>query len=240
MSASATAGRTCSSNTALTQIIPAGANGNVALTGELDLTPAASVSLALGFGSSAGRGGTAGARRAVATASMLRERDYVAGWQAVQSDVRPPDARRAAIAAIASARRCCGRTRRKSFAGGMIASLSIPWGIAKGDDDLGGYHLVWPRDLVESAGGAARRGRRATTRASRSTICMATQEADGHWPQNMWLDGEPYWNGIQMDETALPILLADPLRRERPAATALDALADGARGGRASSCATAR
>jgi glucoamylase len=37
------------------------------------------------------------------------------------------------------------------FPGGIIASLSIPWGAAKGDDDLGGYHLVWPRDLVEAA-----------------------------------------------------------------------------------------
>jgi hypothetical protein len=39
------------------------------------------------------------------------------------------------------------------YAGGLIASFSIPWGMAKGDDDLGGYHLVWPRDLVEAAGG---------------------------------------------------------------------------------------
>lgn len=26
-------------------------------------------------------------------------------------------------------------------------------GETKGDEDLGGYHLVWPRDLVEAAGG---------------------------------------------------------------------------------------
>ncbi len=36
-----------------------------------------------------------------------------------------------------------------------------------------------------------------------------TQEADGRWPQNMWLDGRPYWNGLQMDEAAFPILLVD-------------------------------
>ena len=35
----------------------------------------------------------------------------------------------------------------------MIASLSIPWGEAKGDEDLGGYHLVWTRDMVSSASG---------------------------------------------------------------------------------------
>ena len=43
----------------------------------------------------------------------------------------------------------------------------------------------------------------------------STQHTDGHWPQNMWLDGSPYWDGIQMDETALPILLVSlALRRE--------------------------
>jgi glucoamylase len=31
----------------------------------------------------------------------------------------------------------------------------------------------------------------------------------------MWLDGSPYWNGIQMDETALPILLVDLAHREK-------------------------
>jgi glucoamylase len=31
----------------------------------------------------------------------------------------------------------------------------------------------------------------------------------------MWLDGSPYWDGIQMDETALPILLVDLARREK-------------------------
>jgi glucoamylase len=43
---------------------------------------------------------------------------------------------------------------------------------------------------------------------------MVTQEGDGHWMQNMWLDGEPYWNGVQMDQTALPIMLVDLVNRE--------------------------
>src|SRR5215204_7097917 len=30
----------------------------------------------------------------------------------------------------------------------------------------------------------------------------------------MWVTGMPWWNGIQLDEAALPILLADMLRRE--------------------------
>ena len=31
----------------------------------------------------------------------------------------------------------------------------------------------------------------------------------------MWLDGNPYWGGIQMDETAFPILLVDLAAREQ-------------------------
>ena len=34
------------------------------------------------------------------------------------------------------------------------------WGFNKGDEDLGGYHLVWPRDLVETAGGLSPRAQR--------------------------------------------------------------------------------
>ncbi len=45
----------------------------------------------------------------------------------------------------------------KTYPGAMVASLSVPWGNTH--DDIGGYHLVWPRDLVESAGGAAGVGR---------------------------------------------------------------------------------
>ena len=39
----------------------------------------------------------------------------------------------------------------KTYSGAFIASASIPWGNAKSDDDLGGYHLVWTRDMVQSA-----------------------------------------------------------------------------------------
>ena len=101
----------------------------------------------------------------------------------------------------------------KDFLGGVIASLSIPWGFNKGDEDLGGYHLIWPRDLVETAGGFLAAG--AEPDALRVLHYLrVTQEADGHWAQNLWLDGRPYWGGVQMDETAFPILLWDLLRRE--------------------------
>ncbi|MCA9266033.1 MAG: hypothetical protein KDA60_19370 [Planctomycetales bacterium] len=100
----------------------------------------------------------------------------------------------------------------KRFPGGIIASLSIPWGFNKGDEDLGGYHLAWPRDLCESAGGLLAAGALEDARRVLNYL-KSTQEADGHWSQNMWLDGRPYWSGVQMDETAFPILLVDLARR---------------------------
>src|SRR6185437_3815604 len=100
----------------------------------------------------------------------------------------------------------------KRFPGGMIASMSIPWGASKGDRDVTGYHVVWPRDLVQSAGGLLAAGDSEGARRTRSYL-MSTQDLDGHWPQNMWLDGTPAWNGIQMDGTGFVILLADLLRR---------------------------
>jgi len=101
----------------------------------------------------------------------------------------------------------------KRAIGALTASLSVPWGQTKGDHELGGYHLVWPRDLVESAGALAAAGHCNLARPTMRYL-FSTQEADGRWPQNMWLDGRPYWTGIQLDETAFPILFAELLHRE--------------------------
>ncbi|HET7841043.1 MAG TPA: glycoside hydrolase family 15 protein [Terriglobia bacterium] len=95
----------------------------------------------------------------------------------------------------------------KTYAGALIASASIPWGEAKGDEDLGGYHLVWTRDMVNSATGLLACGD--TTTARRALVYLAcTQRPDGGFPQNFWIDGKPYWNGIQLDEVAFPVMLA--------------------------------
>src|SRR6185437_11440282 len=95
----------------------------------------------------------------------------------------------------------------KTYAGAFIASASIPWGYAKGDDDLGGYHLVWTRDMVQSATALLACGRVNTAR--RALVYLAcTQKPDGGFAQNFWVNGTPYWTGIQLDEVAFPIMLA--------------------------------
>ena len=95
----------------------------------------------------------------------------------------------------------------KSFAGALIASLAIPWGEAKSDNDQGGYHLVWTRDLVNSATALLAAGDIATP--LRALIYLAVaQQSDGGFPQNFWVNGNAYWSGIQLDEVAFPIMLA--------------------------------
>jgi glucoamylase len=101
----------------------------------------------------------------------------------------------------------------KRFRGGFVASLSVPWGFARGDKDIGGYHVVWPRDMIEIAMGKLASGDAYSARSALFYLAC-TQNADGGWSQNMWLDGTPHWEGIQMDAIALPMLLADKMRRE--------------------------
>lgn len=198
----------------MTRIYDRAEDGNVALTGEIDLRAAGGqFVLALGFGSNAAEAGF----RAHASLQngIDRARDaYIKGWQDWQATVQPlddaedgeRDLYRASVAVL--------RTHEaKRFPGGIIASLSIPWGFARSDDDLGGYHLVWPRDLVEAAGGLAAVGANADVLRVLHYL-QTTQEADGCWPQNMWLDGRAYWAGLQMDETAFPILLVNLACRE--------------------------
>ena len=95
----------------------------------------------------------------------------------------------------------------KSYPGAIIASLSIPWGQANGDEDMGGYHLVWTRDMVNSAMALLTAG--VTETPLRALIYLATiQQEDGGFPQNSWIDGRRYWGCIQLDEVAFPIMLA--------------------------------
>jgi glucoamylase len=189
-------------------------NGNIALTGEIDiLSEKGEFTLALAFGRNAAEAGN----RALASLSDGFEHakiDYLHEWQTWQQRLlsltrngRNPDLYHISTAVM--------RTHEaKDFPGGFIASLSVPWGFSKSDDDLGGYHLAWPRDLVETAAGLLAAGAHEDARRVLHYL-QSTQEPDGHWPQNMWLDGTPYWGGIQMDETALPVMLVDLARREK-------------------------
>ena len=202
-----------SENFRLTSNYSRAENGNVALTGEIDLAASkGEFLLALGFGRNCWEAGQQVLSSLLEDCQAIREH-YVRHWRSwhegllgLDEPLREVDLYRSSMAVLRS-------HESKDFLGGIIASLSVPWGFNKGDEDLGGYHLVWPRDLVETAGALVAGG--AFEDAFRVMRYLeATQEADGHWAQNLWLDGRPYWAGLQMDETAFPILLLDLLRRE--------------------------
>ena len=95
----------------------------------------------------------------------------------------------------------------KKYNGALIASLSIPWGEANTRDDEGGYHLVWPRDMSQSATALVAAGESDVP--LRSLIFLdAVQHANGRWSQNFYITGQPHWPGLQLDEYSFPILLA--------------------------------
>ena len=192
----------------LSQTYARAENGNVAVTGEIDLESSdGAFVMALGFGPTAMEAGQH------ALISLLEDFDgtraeYVRAWKAWHAQLKSGIAPKAQTSLYHTSAAVLRTHESKRVEGGIIASLSIPWGFSKPDDDLGGYHLVWPRDLVETAGGLIAIGAHEQVRRVLRYL-QVTQEPDGHWSQNMWLDGTPYWAGIQMDETALPILLVD-------------------------------
>ncbi len=174
--------------------------GNVAVAAEIAVPPTGEFTIAIAFGESEAEAGIR-AHAALGADPDDTKSLFIRQWQTWQAGCHdaPPGG------LVATSRTVLRVHESVSFPGATIASLSIPWGSSKGDDDLGGYHLVWPRDMVETLGGLIASGAHEDV-ARGLEYLRTTQEVDGHWPQNMWLDGTPYWSGVQMDETALPIL----------------------------------
>ncbi len=183
-------------------------DGNIALTGEIDLNTNREfvLSIALGEGHHAALTMALGS---LTTAFDWNLQRFIEQWHRVRtpSDLKP-------------AARDCGRLLEishnvilahedKQFMGAFIASASIPWGQYMSDEDLGGYHLVWTRDMVQSATALLSAGKERVGTARRALVYLAcTQKPDGSFAQNFWIDGKPYWTGIQLDEVAFPIILA--------------------------------
>ena len=164
-------------------------NGNVAVTGEIDLVSCdGTFVMALGFGPTAMEAGQHALITLLEDFDETHRPSTSGAWQAWHArlvDGVPPKQRTRLYQISAAVLRT---HESKRVEGGIIASLSIPWGFSKPDDDLGGYHLVWPRDLVEIAGGFIAIGAHEHVRRVLRYL-QVTQEPDGHWSQNMWLDG---------------------------------------------------
>jgi len=185
--------------------------GNVALCGEVSRQ----CRLALGLATSKEAAATLAKAALAQPFEPLVEQQTEAWrrWHARRESQRRPPALPAPLAELFRTSAMVLKSHRdKTFVGAMVASLSVPWG--NQGEERGGYHLVWPRDLVESATALLALG---NTEEALNVLryLIATQNLDGHWHQNQWLGGKPYWPGIQLDETAFPVLLAAALHEYR-------------------------
>jgi glucoamylase len=195
-------------NGALTWSYETAGPGNVALIGELPRR----ATLALGFGSSA-ESATTLARTALTQPFALAWEQQLTAWTRWHAACAPEEALTGDLpdecaSQIQLSTMVLRVHQDKTYPGAMVASLSVPWGNTR--EEREGYHLVWPRDLCESAGALLAVGALREARDALSYLA-ATQTADGHWNQNQWLGGTGHWLGVQLDETAFPVLLATTL-----------------------------
>lgn len=180
--------------------------GNVAGMGELDLSAKKEFTVALAFGD--------GSPAAIATLMQSltvpfaqHQERFTAQWRRVTERENLDRFTSDGGKLYRTSHKLLLAHEDKTYAGALIASASIPWGDRKGDEDLGGYHLVWTRDAVQSATALLAIGHTETPR--RALVYLAClQPPDGSFPQNFWIDGTPYWLGIQLDEVAFPVMLA--------------------------------
>jgi glucoamylase len=188
-------------------------DGNVAVTGQLDLSAGTDFTVALAFGDTRHRAITT-LFQSLATPFALNLARFQEEWGRTARRFAPggaPGDRDSARLYQRSVNLLLAH-EDKSYPGAMIAALSIPWGASKGDEELGGYHLVWTRDLVQAATALLAAGDVATP--LRVLVYLAvSQRQDGGFYQNFWIDGRPHWSGVQLDEVSFPIVLAWRLRK---------------------------
>ncbi|ATC25287.1 glucan 1,4-alpha-glucosidase [Caulobacter vibrioides] len=104
----------------------------------------------------------------------------------------------------------------RTYAGALIASLSNPWGdTVDATKSSTGYKAVWPRDFYQCAMALAALGDKETPLAAfhyLPTVQVGPKtpgnKGDGGWfLQKSHVDGTPEWVGVQLDQTAMPIML---------------------------------
>ncbi|MBI4502068.1 MAG: glucan 1,4-alpha-glucosidase [Gemmatimonadetes bacterium] len=187
--------------------------GNVALTGELDLRGGAEFTLGLALGHGLQHALSA-LFQALGMPYESRRKRFIEQWDRPCRNILPLEKVSGDGGNLYHGSYSLLMSHEdKTFAGAFIASLSIPWGEARGDEDMGGYHLVWTRDMVNTVTGLLAAGNTSTP--LRALVYLAvSQQSDGGFPQNFWLNGEPYWRGIQLDQVSFPILLAWRLKQQ--------------------------
>lgn len=191
--------------------------GNVVQTGKLPvngLEGKQSATLVLGFGETEGEARDA-AEGSLQTGFDLVAQTYAGGWHNWLGSLppTPPSAERwmptyqASLMVLAA-------SEDKLHRGAFIASPTMPWVWGQGlEKPSGAYHLVWSRDLYQIATALLAAGDRDAAGRALDHLFTVQQKPDGSFPQNATVEGTPHWTNLQLDEVALPIVLAWQLGR---------------------------
>jgi glucoamylase len=186
------------------------ADGNVVQVGRV--RAGQPFTIALGFGA-AEEDALANARASLVKGFARVRAAYERGWHEYLASLRRVEAkyqRQFDMAAM-----ILRAHEDKTYRGANIASLSVPWGggATANEPNVGGYHLVWSRDLYQVATALHALGDKAGADRALNYLFKVQQKADGSFPQNSWLDGRPFWGSLQLDEVAFPLILAYTLGR---------------------------
>ena len=181
-------------------------NGNIAVMGEIDVARNREFTIAIAFGDGH-HAALSGLMQTLATPYADHLARCITQWHRAKAPNELAKVSTDGGNLMRISHRIVLTHEDKTYTGAFIASASVPWGASKSDDDLGGYHLVWTRDMVQSASALLACGRIDNAR-SALVYLACTQRPDGSFAQNFWVDGTPYWTGIQLDEVAFPIILA--------------------------------
>ncbi|HEY6802050.1 MAG TPA: glycoside hydrolase family 15 protein [Pyrinomonadaceae bacterium] len=188
-------------------------DGNVVQVGRLPLSPNNhSFTLALGLGNSSNEAEISAAG-SLAKGFAEARREYERGWISYTAGLPRTSAKHQRQLNVAAM--VLKASEDKTYRGAFISSPSIPWGGGPNanEPNTSGYHAVWARDLYQVATAFLALGDRTTANRALDYVFNVQQRADGSVPQNSWVNGRPIGGGSQLDEVALPIVLAYQLRR---------------------------
>jgi glucoamylase len=175
------------------------------------------VTLALGFGRSQAQSVSV-AKASAAQPFVLTAAKYLLGWAAYDAGLKRPGGQASLARSYYLSANVLKASEDKTYPGAIVASLASPWGqsvqagvTASGEPSyFGSYREVFARDLYETFTGLMADGDVATARAATLFLFDRQQLPSGAMPRNSLLNGKaaPDTGGLQLDETAYPILMA--------------------------------
>jgi glucoamylase len=193
--------------------------GNVVQTGltRLDGKRRRELTLALGFGRNADAA-TKAARGSLRRGFAKLDRGFRRGWHRYLRGLKPAGSAVRSLTTYWVSAMVLAASEDKANRGAVIASPSMPWawGLLTLDNPSAAYHLVWPRDAYQIATAMIAMGDRAAANRMVNFTFRRQQQPDGSFTQNTTVAGVPKWTNIQLDEVALPIVLAWQLGRFEP------------------------